>query len=309
MSNKPMASKFKYITCWIFVCISIYLYLFVFIHGSLAQDISLSISPPLLEIMIQPGKEVDQTVSFFNSGSDALIKAKMVYFRPSDIYGNIQLTDDSAPDWIVYDKEETLVKKDSRVDYQIKFKPTNDESERDHFLTIIFETKPPNDILGQNSTRLTSQIGSNILLTVSNDGNPKKSAEIIEFSAPKIVDSFFSNIRYKVVISNTGNSYWKPIGKISTQNEQLTLAPQNILSANTREIFCLNSEELIECSLNKKILAGKINSYLEFNIEDDLKTYKSESQTIVFPFILTFVLLVLTLIYKRFIFKLWAKRK
>lgn len=261
---------------------------------AMAQAISLSISPPLFEAVIQPGKTVKQTYTISSDGNITNLTPKIVYFTVADEIGNINLSNTSAPDWVKFNKESSI----------LTISPPENTPETDHFLTLVFESKAPVDLLNENTTSYVSQIGSNILLTISKDGRPKKSAEIVKFSTPKIVDSIFGKINYIVSLKNNGNSFWKPIGKIVTKNEVLNLAPQNVISDSTRKILCLENESLVDCRLQNEFRIGKITSKLEFSIDDDPKIYKTEIVTYAVPFSL-----ILVLIGVFAIFNVWRRRK
>ena len=56
-----------------------------------AQTISLSIWPPLLEAVIQPGKAITQVFKLKNLGDDTVIYASLVPFEPGDAFGHIKL--------------------------------------------------------------------------------------------------------------------------------------------------------------------------------------------------------------------------
>ena len=283
---------------------------FVFAKGVIAQAISLSVSPPIFELMIQPGKEVKQIFTLTNLGGDTTITPKIIYFEPADDMGNINLTEDLGPDWIMYDKTPFNLKGQEKIDFEVNFFPSTDAPEIDHFLTIIFETSESVDLLNQNSSNFKSQIGANILLTVSVDGNPKKSAEIIDFVTPKVVDSLFGKISYQIKLKNTGNSYWKPNGKIIVNDIILNLAPQNILSGYSRNISCINDQTLASCDLKDRFYLGKITAKLEFSIDEDPKIYQKEVITYSFPFsILGLLIFLLTTIKRSLIFRLWPKRR
>lgn len=245
--------------------------------------ISLSITPPLLEVLVKPGKEVRQVYSITNNGGDTTLIAKMLYFEPSDESGNVDITNDEAPDWVRYSKEPFKIKNGDKVDFSVLITPDTDIPETDHFLTLLFETAAPTDVLSQNSSFYQTQIGSNILITVSKDGNPKKSAQIVEFSAPIFVDSILGQINYVVTLKNNGNSFWKPIGKIMADSETIKLAPQNILSGSNRNILCLQDENLINCRLQNNFHIGKIISRLEFLTDDSPTVYKQEVVTYALP--------------------------
>jgi hypothetical protein len=277
---------------------------------SAQSAISLSITPPIVEVMIAPGKDIKQTFTISNDGGNTLISPKVVYFTPSDTAGNVDLTEDLAPDWIKYDKTPFNLNSGQKHDFKISIEPPADAEEIDHFLTLIFENDVPTDVLGQTSTLFTSQIGSNILLTISKDGNPKKSAQIVEFSAPKIIDSSFGKINYNLILKNNGNSFWKPNGKIIIDDELLKIAPQNILSGYSRKLLCIKDETLTDCVHDKQKIIGIIKSNTEFQIDDDSKIYKAEITTYSFPFVgLTILIFLLTTFNRRRIFKLWRKEK
>ncbi len=254
---------------------------------------NLSISPPIFEAVVQPGKTVKQTYAISSDVDNIKLTPDIVYFLPDGNNGNISLTDSKVPDWIFFDQKSSV----------LTISPPENAEEVDHFMTLVFTSESPVDLTNQNSTSISSQIGSNILLTISKDGNPKKSAEIIEFSAPRVVDSFLNPIAYNLTLANNGNSFWKPIGKIVTKNETLNLAPQNIISGSSRKISCIENENLINCKLQNKFVIGKITSKLEFLLDNDPKIYKAETVTYSFPFILILAFIILGII-----FRLWRKK-
>lgn len=301
MKNKILATIIIFTFCFL-------IFDFV-VHAQ--QAISLSVSPPIFEATIKPGKEVKQIYTLTNNGGDTLITPRIVYFNPNDNDGNVNLTDNEAPDWIKYDKTPFNLKFGDEKQFIVLVSPTEDTEQVDHYLTLIFESNAPTDILGQSSIFYKSQIGTNILLSVSNDGNPKKSAEIVEFKAPKIIDSYFGKIKYDLIIRNNGNSYWKPIGKIIfNQNQNLKLASLNVISGASRKISCIDNEILMECEASNNIIIGKVKSNLEFTIDEEPKVYKQELITYVFPF--TYIgigLLLLTVFKFRGIFKVWVRKR
>ena len=264
----------------------------------MAQAISLSVSPPLFELMIQPNKQVKQIFTITNLGGDSIITPSLVYFESTDGTGNVNLTENQAPDWVIYNKTPFNLKGQEKFDFEILFSPPSDDPEIDHLLTLVFETNEPVDLLGQNSTTYTSKIGANILLTISKDGSPEKKAEIIEFSAPKIIDSLYP-IRYTLKLANNGNSFWKPNGKIIVNKEILNLAPQNILSNSLRKMKCIDNEILINCELKTRFYVGKIVSKLEFTIDEEPKVYKLEITTYSLPLTLVGVVVLLILVWRK----------
>lgn len=287
--------------------------IFFFFKGDLyAQNaISLSITPPILEVMIKPGKEVRQVYSVENLGGDTVLAPKIVYFTPSDENGNVNLTETPAPEWVMYDKNPFALKNQQKVDFSVVISPPEGILETDHFLTLVFETNIPTDILGQNSSLYRTQIGSNIILTISKDGNPKKSVEITTFKAPKLIDSLGS-ISFDLTLQNNGNSFWKPTGKIivtgTNVNTKLTLAPLNILSGYSRKIPCIENEELIDCKISKKPLIGIYKANLEFRMDEDAEVKNLEINTFAFPYSITTIVIIIFLLISKLKKDLTKKR-
>ncbi len=292
------------------ICLIIGVWLLITPSAVQAQAISLSITPPLLEITIKPGKEYRQVYGIINSGSDVVLTPKILYFTPSDDFGNVDITTVEAPEWIKYNKEKFSLKSGSRRDFYILIDVPEDAQETDHYLSLVFESEAPTNTTNQIGTQYQTQIASNILLTISKDGNPKKSAEIINFDTPQISDSFLFPITYSITLANTGNSFWKPIGKIIANDQTLKLAEQNVISGHKRQIKCVENEELVDCKLSKKPILGVLSSTLEFSIDDDPKIYTKEVKTYILPITPAFfIILILTLMRQKFIFKLWRRKK
>ncbi len=307
-----MQLKLKTIQGIFIFCSAVITTSFFLLNAVYAQNaISLSITPPLFELMIQPGKEVKQIYTITNDGGDTILTPRIVYFENLDEEGNVSLIGSTAPpEWVKYNKNPISLKNGAKTNFNVIFSPPIDTEETDHFLTLVFSTGEPVDILDQNSSLYKTEIGTNILVTVSKDGNPKKSAEIVEFKAPRVIDSLFGKIEYIIKLRNNGNSYWKPNGKIISGAETLNLAQVNVISGSTRRISCLENENLISCELKNKYPIGKITSSLEFLVDDDPKVYKLEAVTYAFPLSLVFLVLFLLTMYRpRGIFKIWQRRK
>lgn len=267
-----------------------------------AQNIDLSISPPLVEVMIQPGKEVKHSFTITNNGSPSAITPKLFYFDPQGDTGRVEITNRPAPDWIIFNSSPFALDTASTKSVELTFSPPSDASETDHLLSLVFETTETADITDRNVSAYKTQIASNILITISKDGLPKKSASIVSFWAPKIIDSTFGSIEYKLLLENNGNFIWKPEGKIIiNQKNQLQLAPQNIASGHKRAINCLQAEEVVVCKQEKPFI-GINRAVLSFSPQGNQTVYNAQTTTLAFPFtivgVLTLLLLLTTYINK-----------
>lgn len=270
-----------------------------------AQAVSLSISPPITEIMIQPGKTFNQTFTIKNDGPPVVVVPKIIPFVPSDSQGHVELIEDQeAVDafvpWFNYDLTPVALGTNVGRDFTIKITPPESAAERDYYFTFLAEVKNDNNI-GISSTQSQARIGANILMTVSRNGDPQKSASIVKFSAPKIIDSF-TGITYKLLIGNSGATFFKPTGEIKVEqimgsSTVLNLAPLNILVNGKRELNCIKDEDIITCSLPGKFLIGIYRANLNFTLDKTGSSFEKQSYTIAFPFSITLGLILIGISY------------
>lgn len=266
---------------------------------ALAQEISLSLYPPLIEITLQPGKELLYPFLVSNQGIPQILKFYLLSFEKGDIFGNPQGFGEKIPDWIniIKPENEVFLENGQTQELVIRFNPPKDTQEKDYYLTLIAETSPllTSD---QNQVQNKVKIGANILISISKSGITEKTARIKEFKAPHIIDSFFP-LKYEVIIQNTGESFFKPNGKIVIHSslgkeKVLSLASQNVISNSERKIFCVENENITDCTLPGFFHLGIYKAKLEFSLDETGKIYKSETTTIAFPFFLLFPLLFAT---------------
>ena len=284
-----------------------------------AQSISLSLTPSLTELVIMPGKEFTQRYLLTNQGQDTVIKVSIAPFIQDDEVGNVQLQKDlltydpaNIKDWFIFSKPKIapggsfFLPRGSTSEIIVSISPPPDAPHGDYYLTLLFETDV-NALVGGQGLVNQAKIGTNILLTVSKDGMPKKESTIVEFVAPRVIDSLMPLV-YKVKIRNSGTAFFKPKGTISvsqTLNEIFTLplAPFNILAGTTRQIPCMNEEKLVACQVPQKMLLGLYRANLKYNIEDTDLSYQKTTYTLAFPFLILFSLIasltVLSLIKKK----------
>jgi hypothetical protein len=222
-----------------------------------AQQVGLSISPPLLEVMIQPGKSITKAYQLTNNSDfDLYLTAKVVPFTPADLSGNIKLQDSDLP--IPTSNFFTL--QNSNIQFNQPFQLSAGTSqqlvlkvdipqvteEKDHYYTLLIEQAEQGEYIG---SRHRIKIGSNLLITVSQSGQPRTEFNLAEFSAqPKFAD-LFDQIEFNLIVENTGQAFFKPDGKIEVYNTlfnrkmaELDLFPENVLVNSSRKIRCMENQ-------------------------------------------------------------------
>jgi len=263
-----------------------------------AQTFSLAISPPLLELMIMPGKSYLQPYAVTNTGTKITLTPSLTTFSPKDEFGHISLNPPSTinhlPSIIQLDNPAIKLNEPFEIDanetknLNLRMTVPSDAEEKDYYLTLLFSSQPnsssqSNDSQIGSGSQLVGVIGTNILITVSKDGKPLKQGEIIDFrlsnfqfliSNIEFIDSF-DPPQYKIRIKNTGRTYWKPVGQVTatgTLNQKWTnyLQSDNILGSSIREI------SLATPSAQPNFLIGAYKTTLSFQTdEEDEKILKS----------------------------------
>ncbi len=286
--------------------------LFILLSTSVsAQTVSLSVSPPVLEAVIKPGENIEQTYRLKNDGDDTLIFPDIYSFSQADEFGNAKLQKSLSE----YDPLNTKywfkiknpqinlgqsfpLKRGEEKEITLVINPPDNTEDGDYYFTLIFRTSLENVFITPESKSTLSQteIGSNILLTISKDGIINRKAAIKEFKAPTIIDSF-KKLNYEIKIANIGQGFFKPLGKITVKSVlgksyTLNLAPQNIITASSREITCLENEKLVPCTVPAKFLIGPYQANLSFQIEGDKKSYEKTITSFGLPSMVILIILV-----------------
>lgn len=284
---------------FLFVLLALLAFTPTAIHAQ-GLGLSLSISPPLLEVMIMPGKQITQTFAITNTGSDGYAKFTLAQLFPKDEYGNVA-ADDGADltgplpyaGWFTL-PEKTFIRAGEEKTVTLKVSPPAAAPEKDYYFTLFYEIET------DNTTK--AKIGANILISVSNDGIPAKKAGEINLKAPKIIDSLQS-LTYNLKIANAGQFLFKPVGAIEItpalgEKKILKLAPVNIISGSARVIPCLENETLKECKLNQKVLLGVYKAKVSFTADETgpIK-YTAQTVTVALPFSIAFGLTTIILGY------------
>lgn len=218
----------------------------------LAQTISLSLWPPLLEVQMMPGKTVVQEYRLANKSDSFLEVTPLIFpFETDGLNGQIKINfkysanTDPSPYFFSFaggeefNKSFPLAPQKEKL-LKLKISLPKGEPEKDYYFTLLFSTSSA-EKSNKNITASVSQIGTNILLTASSIEKPTLLGRISEFSAPLIIDSF-SPVNIKVVLENIGRTYWKPFGKINItgllkQKDEIKLLEQNVLANSQRQLL------------------------------------------------------------------------
>jgi len=285
---------------------------FAFANVAQAQTLSLSLWPPLLEVMMQPGKTITQVYKLTNSSDHELqITPQIFPFEPLGETGEIKINFPSPPATLTaplfsfasrekFGQAFPLAVGETReMVLKISLPPNNPE--KDYYYTLLFSTgeEPLSPLKGEEGkSTAVAQIGTNILLTASQLGKPPLLGRIVLFSAPFIVDSF-SATNFMVILENWGKAFWKPFGKIEitgpfNQKGEIALREQNILANSSRR--------LILDSYRPTWPIGPFKADLAFSLNEDGPEFSSPITFWYLPYKLVggiFLFIILVLLGRR----------
>lgn len=256
-----------------------------------AQQVSLSLSPPLIELKIKSGKSLLIAYSLKNSGDPSTLTPYVLPFEPSGQLGNIALKDTfEGPIRFNLDNknlklnEPFFFKNNQEGQLLLRIRIPEGTPEGDYYYTLLVESKPSQATEGSTGSVATATIGSNMLITVTNDGATSVQSSVSEFSVlPHYKIKIFGKtyniydssdiVPVRLVVSNSGKNLITPQGTITLKGplnskSKYQILPQNILAESQRLLHATPSAQLNKTtSLNLKgFFIGKydVNGQLNF---------------------------------------------
>ncbi len=242
-------------------------YLLLTTNYIFAQQISLSISPPLLKVFMKPGKSIMVAYRVENIGDPSIMSAKVLPFEPKDNTGAIQIKDefegpirfslDNAD--IAFEKPFFLKTRDSQQ-LLLRIRVPDGAPVGDYYYTVLAETQPPPILEGAGSAGAKATIGSNILITVTNSGVVDVKGRVGLFDVlARYTFNFFGNklkifdsndkIPVVLIVRNQGKNLFTPEGEIVLKGNfgeraRYDIIPQNVLAGSERLMIASDSAEI-----------------------------------------------------------------
>ncbi|MFH0942887.1 MAG: hypothetical protein V1810_01810 [Candidatus Beckwithbacteria bacterium] len=234
------------------ICFKIVLicFLAVFPAPIQAQTISLSIWPPLLDTVIQPGKAITQVFRLTNLGDDTVVNASVVPFEPSDELGHITLSKTASPALSYFSLQNAdldlpaiiALKTGQTQEFVLKIKIPETAPDSDHYFSFLFSADTQG-LISASGARTLGSIAANILLTVSQTGVLQPMAKIEQFSAGPIILDSFSPLNFILRLKNTTSTRLAVIGQIELKNTfnrtiaTLPIREDNVLAHSIRQLI------------------------------------------------------------------------
>ncbi len=233
-----------------------------------AQQISLSISPPLVEIVAKPGKSLLIAYTLDNGGDPVVVTSTAVPFQPSGTLGNISLKDEyegpvqfSLENSDIQLNQPFFLRGNAKQQLLLRIRIPEGAPEADYYYTFLNTTEAPPAADGSSETRAKTSIGANIIITVTDTGQLETKGKITTFDVrTPHTFSFFNrkvnlfdsgtSIPVMLQVQNWGKNAVKSNGTISLRGNfgelaTYSIVPQNILSESQRLLLATPSAELI----------------------------------------------------------------
>ena len=208
--------------------------------------VGFTITPPIFELKANPGDQLNDVISIYNSGAENLdIYVVIENLRPVGEKGQVQVVfdnDETLPtlkSWIEITNSEFSVEPGETENIQFKINIPGSAEPGGHFATILFGTTQNKAVTGTGS-QISQKIGSLVFITVTGETN--EDAKIIEFTADKGLYLSTNDYSFNTRIENSGNVYVRPRGFLVITNifgkkvDEVEVDGKNILPDATREI-------------------------------------------------------------------------
>jgi hypothetical protein len=296
-----------------------------------AQQVSLAISPPLLEVFIKPGKSIMVAYQLQNFADPTILSAQVLPFEPKDNLGNIRIKEEfegpirfSLDNADIQLNQPFFLKTGDSQQLLLRVRVPDGAPDGDYYYTLLAQTQPPPTVEGVAGGRASAMIGSNILITVTGSGLVDVKGKIALFDVlPRWkfkvgswkFNIFDSNDKIPVVliVENRGKNLIKPEGEIVLRGNfgekaKYEILPQNILAQSQRLLTATPSAEIegfhqpISLLLSGFFL-GRYNLSTTVNFGEVSPNIFASSSFVAVPFKLIFgfslALFITTLVVKR----------
>ena len=226
-----------------------------------AQELNLSINPPLLRVNIKPGKSITQVFNIENkSPENVLLVARLVPFTSSDKFGNPILDPSSQVKWLNY-----FSLANSEIKLNEPFELKANSSDQLIVSLSIPDTAPLKDIytallvstygntINNNlqGSSVKASIASNLLITVSTQLSPATVLKITDFNPETgsflklgnfyIIDNI-TPLTFNALVKNDGDFTAETKGIFKIQHgdadpiELQSILPQYVIAKNFRKL-------------------------------------------------------------------------
>jgi hypothetical protein len=191
-----------------------------------AQDLgfSLRVSPPILEIDIDPGATYSDYIKFENLSpvNTLILYPQVLSFKARGQEGGQEFIEDSEEtenyslaQWVNISTDEVTIDPLGRVVLPFTISVPEDAEPGGRYGAVLLSNQPEINTELANNVALGAQSGAIILARIS--GDIYESARITEYTTGQEWYKY-PPVDFDIVVENVGNVHVKPVGKIEIRN-------------------------------------------------------------------------------------------
>ena len=208
-----------------------------------AEQVTLGVSPQLLDLTANPGERLTTTFRLTNASDQSVtIQTTPKNFTPRGEEGAVDLTEDatdySLAEWVSVMPARTEIATKATQDFVVTIDVPSTAEPGSHYGSVVFATVPPEQE-GAGAS-VSQEIAPVILVKVA--GDVVETAEIVEFKSEKSFYSSEDTVTLFSRLENTGTVHFKPTGRIVIKNmfgrivAELPLDQRNVLPNSIRQL-------------------------------------------------------------------------
>lgn len=258
------------------------------------SEVNLTVSPPVSYLHVAPGTATNHTIILENSGSTPItVLPAIVDFTTDGKTGRAivtnQLTFPYVSMGVDNSVKEVTIPPQKKAQLTLYINVPKNAEEKEYPLTVLFfsenelvesQTKQLIQDSDTVSSQINAAIGSNLIVLVAKQNVFTKILEVLDFNAPKIIDSF-QGLEFTPLIKNNSFGATTASGSAKIVNwrkqtiAEFEIYPDTILGHNSRELRSLlsNSDpkqpEIGSFTYKPKILVGPYQIVLTLKNEQD----------------------------------------
>lgn len=183
---------------------------------------AVSISPPILELSVEPGQVVETKVKLINETAEPITQfASTANFSAKDETGTPDFASENERiglvTWLEVGAGPYTVQPGERLNVPVTITIPSDAPPGGHYAGIFFSAQAP-DVAGQaGQVAITSKIATLLLVRVS--GVIREAASVVQFSAGEGTGVFSRlPIDFSLRVQNSGNVHVRPTGTVTIRN-------------------------------------------------------------------------------------------
>ncbi len=291
-----------------------------------AQQVNLSLDPPIVQAKIKPGKSIVVAYTVTNAGDPTNLQFLIRPFTPvgelgslavaQNLEGPVQFTLENVD--LELEKPFFFASREKRqAVLRISIPPGIPDG--DYYYLVLAETVPAFSLAGQSTGIASASIGSPLLISITESGISEVKATIAEFSfvpeyvftignnTVSIVDNF-NKLPIVCSVRNMGKSLIQPQGYIKDINGSMQknydIVPQNILSDSQRVIKAFSDEGAVPTDSTlvlSNLSVGNHRVVAEISFGEGTTTQYKTITFLALPIRLTIVLIVALILLSLFL--------